>query len=154
MVMSITVLVFSTALFVFYLQTVCENILRREFSRAYFQDVLDAIDLEFPRVQQALAARASMTYAQVRLALKCDLFTLTYLVKHGDPKRRRLSWQEKMLIGYFRVLLLTLPLRYAFHLREKQSVMKLTTILYHFANLVGERVSPVGANSMAVTHQS
>jgi len=32
--------------------------------------------------------------------------------------------------------------------------MKLTTILYHFANLVGERVSPVGANSMAVTHQS
>jgi len=154
MIVSIAILILSTALFFFYLQTLCEKVLRREFSRAYFQDVLSAIDLEFPRIQQALAAKAPISYAQIRLALKCDLFTLTYLVRNGDPKRRRLSWQERMLIGYFRVLLLALPLRYAFHYREKESVMKLTAILYHFTNLVGERVSPVNTNSMAATHQS
>ena len=152
MIVSIAILILSTALFFFYLQTLCEKVLRREFSRAYFQDVLSAIDLEFPRIQQALAAKAPISYAQIRLALKCDLFTLTYLVRNGDPKRRRLSWQERMLIGYFRVLLLALPLRYAFHYREKESVMKLTAILYHFTNLVGERVSPVNTNSMAATH--
>ncbi len=154
MITSIAILVLSTALFSFYIQTVCEKVLRREFSRAYFEDVLNAIDLEFPRVRQALSANEPMSYAQVRLALKCDFFTLRYLVKNGDPKRQRLSWQEKLLVGYFRVLLLSLPLRCAFHFREKESVMKLTAILHHFANLVGERVSPEASNGMAASSRA
>jgi len=154
MITSIAILILSTAMFFFYIQTLCEKVLRREFSRAYFEDVLNAIDLEFPRVRQALSANAPMTCSQIRLALKCDFFTLKYLVKNGDSKRQHLSWQEWMLIGYFRALLLTLPLRYAFHFREKESVMKLTVILRHFANLVGERVSPDAANGMAASSQA
>lgn len=148
MISAIAILILSTALFFFYLQTLCEKVLRREFSRPYFQDVLDAIDLEFPRVRQALAAGAPMSYSQMRLALECDFFTLTYLVKEGNPERRRFSWQEEILVIYFRVLLHWLSLRHAFNFREKQSVMKLTVILHHFANLVGEKVTLTNAESM------
>src|SRR5574340_112697 len=140
MISSIVILIFSTALFIFYIQTICEKVLRREFSRAYFQDVLNALDLEFPRLRQALSAKVPMSYSQIQLALKCDYFTLTYLLKNGNPKQRRFSGQERLLLGYFRLLLLLLPVRYAFHLRERQAAMKLTLILHHFANLVGERV--------------
>ena len=154
MVCSISILILSTALFIFYIQTICENVLRREFGYAYFQDVLNAIDLEFPRLQQAISTNGPMNYSQVQLALKCDYFTLTYLLKNGNSKQRRFSRQERLLIGYFRLLLLLLPVRYAVHLHEKQAVMKLTVILHHFANLVGERVSSAAVPSMAPGHQS
>lgn len=153
MIISIAILVLSTALFFFYIQTLCEKVLRREFSQPYFQDVLNAIDLEFPRVRQAMSDGVPMNYSQIRLALECDFSTLTYLVKNGNPKQRRFSWQERMLVSYFRVLLLCLPLRYAFHFGEKNSVMKLTVILHHFANLVGERVSLMSTGSMVLSQQ-
>jgi hypothetical protein len=140
MISSIVILVFSTALFIFYIQTLCEKVLRHEFSRAYFQDVLNAIDLEFPRLRQAIAAGVDVTCPQIRLALKSDYLTLKYLMKNGNPNQRRFSWHERLLISYFRVLLLILPIRYACHFRESQGVIKLTLILHHFANLVGERV--------------
>jgi hypothetical protein len=149
MISSILILVFSTALFIFYVQTLCENVLRREFSRAYFQDVLNAIDLEFPRLRQAMVANAEISYPQIRLALKSDYATLTYLIKKGNPKQRHFCWQERLLVSYFRVLFLVLPIRYAFHFRERQAVMKLTVILHHFANLVGERVITASAPGMA-----
>lgn len=153
MVCSISILILSTALFVFFMQTICENVLRREFRYAYSQDVLNAIDLEFPRLQQAVSANAPMNYSQAQLALKCDYFTLAYLLKNGNSKRSRLSKQERLLIGYFRLLLLLLPVRYAFHFHEKKAVMKLTVILRHFANLVGERVSSAAVPSMAPDQQ-
>jgi hypothetical protein len=154
MVSSILILILSTALFFFYIHTICENVLRREFRYAYFQDVLNAIDLDFPRLQQALSINAPTNYSQVRLALKCDYFTLTYLLKNGDSKRPRFTRQEKLLIGYFRLLLLLLPVRYAFHFHAEHAAMKLTVILHHFANLVGERVTSAAVPSMAHSQQS
>jgi hypothetical protein len=154
MISSIGILVFSTALFIFYIQTLCESVLRREFSRAYFQDVLNAIDLEFPRLRQAIEANYAVSQAQIQLALKSDYVTLTYLIKKGNPKQRHFSWQERLLISYFRVLLLVLPARHAFHFREREAVIKLTTILQHFANLVGERVFSAEAPGMAPSHQA
>lgn len=154
MIISIAILILSTALFFFYIQTLCEKILRREFSRPYFQDVLNAIDLEFPRVRQSLSDNVPLEYAQMRLALECDFFTLTYLVKKGNPARRHFSWQEEILIIYFRVLLRWLSFRHALHFHEKQSAMKLTVILHHFANLVGERVSLISAESMLSSQSS
>lgn len=154
MICSIAILVFSTALFIFYIQTLCENVLRREFGRTYFQDVLSSIDLEFPRLRQALSANVPVSYSQIQLALKCDYSTLTYLVKKGNPNQPHFSLQEKLLMKYFRTLLLILPLRYAFHFREKQAVLKLTVILRHFANLVGERICSVNTPGMAADHQA
>ena len=153
MVCSIGILIFSTGLFIFYIQTLCEKILGREFRRAYFQDVLNSLDLEFPRLRRSIQDNADVSYPQVQLALKSDCFTLTYLMKKGNPKRRNFSWHEKLLITYFRVLLLILPIRYAFHCRERQGVMKLTAILYYFANVVGERVNCANAQRMAPSRQ-
>lgn len=153
MVCSIGILIFSTALFVFYIQTLCEKILHREFSRAYFQDVLNSLDLEFPRLRRAILDDAEVSYPQVQLALNSDYFTLTYLMKNGNPKQRNFSRHEKLLIAYFRILLLILPFRYSFHFHERQAVMKLTAILCHFANSVGERVISASAPEMAASRQ-
>ncbi len=153
MIYSTAILILSTALFVFYIQTLCEKVLRQEFSRPYFQDVLNALDLEFPRVREGILNNADVGYAQIHLSLKADYFTLTYLMKKGNPERRHFSWRERLLVGYFRVLLLVLPIRYAFHLQERQAVIKLTAILHHFANLVGERVISASAPGMAASHQ-
>lgn len=154
MMTSIAILIFSTALFVFYVQTLCENVLRREFSRAYFQDVLNALDLEFPRLQQAVTGGAPMSYSQIRLALKCDYFTLRYLIKNGRTEQHHFSWHERLVIGYFRLLLMMLPVRYVFHFQERQAVVKLTVILRYFANLVGERLTLAGAAAGAPSRQS
>lgn len=151
MISSIGILVVSTALFFFYIQTLCQKVLQREFSRAYFQDVLNAIELEFPRLRNELAANAPISYSQIRQALKLDYFTLTFLLKNGNPDQHRFTWQERLLVNYFRLHFFLLPLRYAFHFREKQSVMKLTTILHHFANLVGEKVSMMSVASTAAS---
>lgn len=153
MVCSIGILILSTALFLFYVQTLCEEILRREFSHAYFQDVLNALDLEFPRLRRSIQDNADVSRSQVQLALKSDYFTLTYLLKNGNPKRRSFSWHEKLLISYFRALLLILPLRYAFHFGERQAIVKLTAILYHIANLVGERVMSASGPVTAASRQ-
>ncbi len=153
MVCSIGILIFSTALFIFYIHTLCEKVLRREFSRPYFQDVLNALDLEFPRVREAILNNAAVGYAQIQLSLKADYFTLTFLMKKGNPERRHFSWHERLLVGYFRVLLFVLPIRYALHFHERQAVIKLTAILHHFTNLVGERVTSASAPGMAGSHQ-
>lgn len=153
MICSIGILILSTALFIFYIQTLCERILNREFSRTYFQDVLNALDLEFPRLRKAIQDNADVGCPQVHLALRSDYFTLTYLMKKGNPEQGNFSWHEKLLLTYFRVLLTILPIRYAFHFRERQAVMKLTAILYHFANVVGERLVSGSAPRMAPSRQ-
>lgn len=153
MVCSIGILIFSTALFIFYIQTLCEKVLRREFSRAYFQDILNTIDLEFPRLRQAILNNADVSYPQIQLLLRSDYLTLTYLMKKGNPERGHFSWHERLVIGYFRVLLLVLPIRYAFHYQERQAVIKLTCILHYFANLVGERLISASTPGTAASQQ-
>jgi len=154
MIMSLLVLVFSVALFFFYIQTICEKALRREFAHPYFQDILKAIQLEFPGLRDALAANSSLDYSQIRLDLKCDFTTLAYLLKNSDPARRHLSRPEKVLILYFRLLLFCLPFRHAFKLHEKEAILKLTTILQHFANLTGEKLSASTLNNALPNLQS
>jgi hypothetical protein len=46
-------------------------------------------------------------------------------------------------MAYFRSVLFTLSLLHLFGLREQPAILKLTAILQHFADVVGERVSSV-----------
>jgi hypothetical protein len=141
MVTSVLVLAVSTALFCFYIQTICEKALKREFSHPYFQDIAKAIKLESPRLRDSFASKTSYSYPDARLALKCDFMTLEYLLKNGAPSCRRLSRSERILVLYFRFLLFSLSIRHAFRLREREVVSKLATILQFFANSVGEKLS-------------
>lgn len=154
MVMPIVILVVSTALFFFYIQAFCEKALRREFSHPYFQEIIKAVQLEFPRLRANFAANGSLDYSQISVALKCDFITLSYLLKNGDRRRRRFSGREMALVLYFRLLFFCLPFRYAFKLREREAVLKLTTILQHFANLTGEKLTAGCADSAWPDHYS
>jgi len=141
MIASVLILTFSVALFFFYIQAFCERALKREFSHPYFQDIINAIQLEFPRLQDGFAANGSLDYSEVRSALKCDFTTLSYLLANSDRTHQRLSWKERVLVLYFRFLLFCLPFRYTFNLHQQEAVLKLTAILQYFANLTGEKVS-------------
>jgi hypothetical protein len=141
MLMSVLVLVLSSALCLFYVETICEKALRREFSHVYFKQIIEAFRLEYPQLCDTVASNGSFNYAQLRLALKCDFFTLEYLLKSGGPSRRRLTRVEKLLGLYFRFLLFSLAIRHAFNLKERKAVLRSASILQYFANSLGEKLS-------------
>ena len=141
MIMSIVVLVVSTALFFFYLQTICEKALRWEFSRPFFKEITGAIQLDYPQLRDAYASNGSVDYSSARMALKCDFITLEHLLKNADPKGRSLSRREKILIHYFHFVNSTLPILHAFNFGEKQAMLKLAAILQFFSNSLGEKLS-------------
>lgn len=140
MFMSVVVLVMASALFLFYVQAICEKALRREFSQAYFKQIIEAFRLEYPQLRDSVSAESPLNYPQARFALKCDFTTLEYLLKNGDPSRRGLARAEKFLGLYFRLLLFSLTIRHALNLGERKGVLRLASILQYFANSLGERV--------------
>lgn len=141
MLMSYVVLVVSTALFLFYFQTTCEQVLRREFNHSHLKDVISAVQLEYPRLRAALENNAPMDYAEMRLALECDFISLSYLLKSSERSCGRLSVAEKLLKSYFRIQLFSMGLRHALNLRSREAALKSTEILQYFANLTGQRLS-------------
>jgi hypothetical protein len=144
MFMASLVLVVSTALFFFYFQVACQRILRRKFDREYFQAIVNANRLEFPVVRKTLEEyEAPLDYARVRMILKCDYLALTYLLKNAANVNQRYSREELLLILYFKAVFFSLVARHWLRLREKPAILRLTTILQFFANVVGQRVSLV-----------
>ena len=141
MVISVAVLAVSAALFLFYIQAVCQKILRQEFSHPYFQEVIRAVHLEYPQLRDSYASNSPGDFRNACLALKCDFFTLNYLLKNADPKRRYLLRREKILMLYFRLMFFSLPIRHAFNFREKEGMLELARTLHFFANAVGEKLS-------------
>jgi hypothetical protein len=142
LIISILILVISTALLFFYLQTLCEQALRYEFSRPYFKEVINAIQLQYPRLRDSYISQdVKVDYSQARLSLKCDFITLEYLLKNCNPAHGPLSRRDKVLIHYFRFVFYSLPVRHALNLREKETMLKLATILQFFANSLGEKLS-------------
>lgn len=141
MVMSVAVLVASAALFFFYIQAICQKILRQEFSHPYFQEIIGAVQLEYPRLRDSYASNRPGDYRNARMVLKWDFFTLKYLLRNGDPARRHLSRREKILTLYFRLMFFSLPIRHALNFREKEAMLELASTLQFFANSVGEKLS-------------
>jgi len=144
MFMAALILIISTALFFFYIQTVCQEILRRRFDRDYYKAIVHANRFEFPAIRKAIEEfNAPVDYARVRMTLKCDFLALTYLLKNACNVRPRLSREERLLALYFRATLALLALRHGLKLREQPVVLRLTAILQYFANVIGQRVNLV-----------
>jgi hypothetical protein len=144
MFLAALILILSTALFFFYLQVVCQKILRRRFDQEYFQSIVNANRLEFSAVQKALEEfDAPVAYPRLRMMLKCDFLALTYLLKNAANVRQRYTREEWLLIFYFRLIFFSLVTRHLLRLREKPAILKLTAILQYFANVVGQRVNSV-----------
>lgn len=135
MIVSVFILAFSAALFLFYLQATCEKILAREFAYALPDPIVEANSLQFPAVRKALeGANGTPDLGQLRAALECDCIALTYLLKNAANKSGRLSAAERMLTVYFRALSsLT-------NVGKGTVLLKMTDVLQYFTNVLGERV--------------
>jgi len=144
MVMSILVLIFGLALCLFFIQRACQHILARRFNEEYFRSIANANRLEFPFVRKAVEEfDAPVDYPWIRMALKCDYLALTYLLKNAANARHRFARDEVILMAYFRTVLFVLGLLHLLRMPERRAIVKLTDILQHFADVVGERVSNV-----------
>jgi len=144
MFMAALILMVSTGLFFFYLQAVCQKILRRQFAQEFFQSIVNANRLEFPSVRKAIEDFGSpVEYPRLTLTLKCDFLALTYLLKNAANINQRYSYEERLLILYFRLAFASLIVCHWLKLRETPIVLKLTAVLKYFANVVGERVNTV-----------
>ena len=144
MIMATLILILSTGMFFFYLQSTCQKILRRKFAQAFWQAITTANGFEFPSIRQALeSSGVPMQYPRLMMALRCDFQALTYLAKNAATLNQRHSSEERFLILYFKWASLSLVVRHWLKLREKPAALKMTAILQYFANVVGERANAV-----------
>jgi len=151
MIFAALILILSTALFFFYFQVTCQKVLQRQFDREYFQSIVNANRLEFPSLRKSLEEfGAPIDYPRLRMMLKCDFLALTYLLKNAANLNQRYSREERLLILYFRWLFLSLSVRRLLKVGEKKAILKLTSILQYFANVVGQRVDTVKFGNLTV----
>lgn len=142
MILAFMILTLSVAMLFFYLQTICLKVLRQEFDRDYFLAIVNANRLEFPAVRKAVAEfDAPVDYARFCMMLKCDFLALSYLLKNAANDSHRYSAQDRLLILYFHLTYFVLRLRHFLKFDEKTPILRLTSILQFFGNVVGLRVS-------------
>ena len=152
MIAAAVILIVSTALFFYYLQVACQKILRRQFDREYFQSIANANRLEFPSLRKSLEEFGSpVDYPWLRTMLKCDFLTLTYLLENAANLNQRYSKEEHLLILYFRWQFVSLAVRRLLKLSEKNAILRLTSVLQYFANVVGQRIDTVRFGSLTAT---
>jgi len=150
MIVAIVIMILSAALFCFYFQITCQKILRRQFDREYFQSIASANRLEFLSLREMLEGLGKPAARSLLLqALKCDFLALTYLLKNAANVNRRYASEERFLILYFRWQFLSLAIRRLLGMSDARVILKLTSVLQYFANVVGERVEAVKFGSLA-----
>ena len=150
MIVAALILILSTAMFFFYFQVTCQNILRRQFDRQYFQSIANANRLEFPSLRKSLEEfGAPVDYSRLRMMLKCDFLALTYLLKNAANVNQRYSNDERLLILYFRWQFLSLAVRRLLKVGENKAILQSTAVLQYFANVVGQRVNAVRFGNLA-----
>jgi hypothetical protein len=142
MISAALVVVVSLALLLFYVQSACQDILGRRFEGEYYLAIVNANHLEFPFVRAALEEyEAPIDYARFRMQLKCDFLALLYLLKNAANKKKRLSTPERMLAWYFRISAVGLGLLHRLGLGERPLILRMTSILQYFANVLGQRLN-------------
>jgi hypothetical protein len=153
MILAALILVISAALFMFFLQAVCERIVRREFKHPYFKLIANTNGLEFPTLRAALEGEDhGVKYEQLRLALVCDYKTLTYLLRKVEVSAPYWSsLEEHLLLSYCRLLFFAMSLRHSLGLEVRPAALKLAKILQYFANVVGHRVEVVRTGNLTVS---
>ena len=152
MVMAFLILISSTALYFFYCQVTLQKILRRTFIRQYSQALVTANRLEFGSLCKTFKdPDATVDYSRRRVSLKCDFSALTYMLKNAANLNQRYSHQDRLLMFYFRLVLVSLSARHWLRASEKPAFFEMATILQYFANLVSERMSSVRFGNLSAS---
>jgi hypothetical protein len=150
MTIATIILILSAALFCFYFQVTCQKILRRQFDQEYFQSIATANRLEFLSLRESLQGLGEQAaYSLLRQALRCDFVALTYLLKNAANLNQRYANEERLLILYFRWQFLSLAARRLLGMSDEGVVLRLTSVLQYFANVVGQRVEAVKFGNLA-----
>jgi hypothetical protein len=145
MILSWLILTLSLAMVLFYFQTTCQRILRRQFDQEYFRSIVKVIRLEFPSLREALGqSGASLDYSRLPKALKCDFLALTHLLRNTADAKPGYSKEQRLMMFYFRVQFLSLAVRRFLRVGERKAALRLTSILQYFANVIGQRMNEVG----------
>jgi len=154
MVLAWLILTLSGAMLFFYFQATCQKILRRPFERGSFQSIANVIRLEFPSLRESLDAFSPpVDYHRLRAMLQCDFRALTYLLKNVPNPNRHSTHEERLLTLYFHWQLLSLSARRLLKTGEKKTILRLTSVLEYFANLVGQRLNTVGCVNLTAACQ-
>jgi len=144
------ILVVLTCLLCFWFQAGCRKILERPLADRYFQPIVTVHRFEFLLIRNARGDFARpVEFFRLAAALKCDFLGLTYLLKHTANFNQSYTWEERRLMLYFRVLLALLTARHWLRWREKPVLVRLTSILLYFANVIGERVNRIRVENLA-----
>jgi len=139
------ILALSLAMVFFYFQATCLKILRRQFDQECFQSIAKVIRLEFPSLRKSLEEfGVPVDYRRLRRTLKSDFFALIYLLKNAANVNQRFSNEERLLLLYFRWQLLSLAVRRLLKAGETKTILRLTSVLEYFANVVGQRMNTAG----------
>ena len=142
MILAWLILALSMAMVFFHFQTTCQKILRRQFEGEPFQSVANITRLEFPSLRRSLEGiGAPVDHHRLCRMLQCDFLALTYLLKNGANPKRHYSNEELLLTLYFRWQLLSLAVRSYLRAGEKKTILRLTSVLEYFANVVGQRLN-------------
>jgi hypothetical protein len=144
MLVSLAIFFVSMGFLFFYLQAICEKVLRRQFSPNYSGAIVVSNRLEFPMVRKAVQDfDAHVEIWRFAPNLRCDFLVLTYLLKYANNVYQRFTYEERLLMVYFGILFASLRPCRLFRWHEKSIIWKLTVILEYFANVVGERFNQV-----------
>jgi hypothetical protein len=128
----------------FHLQALCQKLMGRRLTRKFYEPIVTAHQLEFPLVRKAVENFGSSgECSRLTVTLKCDFLAVTYLLRNASNFDQRVTYEDRLLMLYFKVLFVSLITRHRLGLRKNSTVLKLTTILQYFADVVGERVSTV-----------
>jgi hypothetical protein len=134
------ILALALAVVFFFFQATSLKILRRQFDQEYFQSIANVIRLEFPSLRKSLeGSGVPVDYRRLRRTLKSDFFALIYLRKNAANVNQRFSNEERLLLLYFRWHLLSLAVRRLLRVGEKKAILKLTSVLGYFANVVDQQ---------------
>ncbi|MFQ5926487.1 MAG: hypothetical protein ACE5MH_03540 [Terriglobia bacterium] len=138
------VLVVSVLLLVFWLRTSCRSILREQFARDYFADMVAAIQLEVLAIRQALEKTPDevVDCRGMLAALQRDYEALTYLLRNAATVHvGRYSFRERLLIVDFHLLRLWIRLKGSVGWKSwRGDLLEMTEILQYFANVMGQRM--------------
>ncbi len=142
MLLAFLILTLSVAMFFFYIQTICQKILQQEFDRDYFLPIVNANRLEFPAVRKAVEEfDVPVDYPRFCMMLKCDFLALSYLLKNAANESHQYTPQDRLLIFYFHLTYFVLHIRHLLKMDEKMPILRLTSVLRFFGNVVGLRVN-------------
>jgi hypothetical protein len=144
------ILILAGAMIFFYFQDTCRRILRRKFDRDYFWPVINANQLEFLSVRHAIQeSNVPLEYSGFRVMLRCDYLVLRYLLKTCGNKERRYSKDDCFLMVYYCLTAFSLSFRHLVHLDECQAMLRMTSVLEYFSNVIGRRLNAANPGALS-----